>query len=330
MKTAVSTTSLTAAELVSKRANFTKYLQSYLIEKDIDKAFVEENITAEVIRDSFADSEVTILQPAEAQPCSSADRRSDEVTIEHLQRYLKHEGLPLSMCNQATGPHVVDSVLSAMPEELLQQYRNNQAVQSASSPVRKETTGRKGSLTSTTPSKRAHPANNADDYEDFPTEHRRASRNNYAKDRSRGIPSTKLIDAEPAPDTTLDLSQSDHTINTPELTNLEISVDSTFLTNITSQKYYAFLNGSATHNASRFASVCVTLARAGETQKAVEVGQFGLDLLDPAFLNAHVYCMRRAKKRRTACCSRRWLWLTALVTFMPIGPSLWRRGSEIW
>ena len=287
METATPIISLTAAELVSLRANFTTYIRSYLIAKGINEAFVNENIDAEVLLDGFADPEITTLQPAEAQPRDFRDRQFDKATTGHLQRYLRDEGIPPHMCKQATGPHIVDSVLAAMPDELLREYRDNQAARVADSPVGKEKTDRRDSLTTTTPPlKRAR--DDDSDYEDFPTKHRRTNRNVYAKKSPRNRAITKPVKAEPAPETKLDLSQSDHIITTPELSKLELSEDSTFNANITTQEYYDFLHGSATFHATRFAAVCVTLSRAKETQKAIEFGQFGLDLLGPALFNAHV------------------------------------------
>lgn len=291
------------AELASMRVNFSIYMRSYLAKKGIDAAFLEENISAEIILKGLVNApDSLLLQPAKSKPRSLADRRADEVTTDHLQRYFRAEGMPEEFGEKVTGPHVVDHVLFSLPEKLLQQYHDNQAKQrdSSAAGAAKKSERRDSVLNATNSSKKRKRPDPSDDDEVtdsdefFPTKHMRLSRDKHAKDVFQGQrsisknhqrKSLKSATEEPA---LLDLSRSHHQISTPCLTTLTLSPDSTFNTHNSSPKFYAFLATSATFHGARLASVCVTLARAGETDKAKAFGQFGLDLLGPALFDAHV------------------------------------------
>lgn len=294
---------ISLAELASMRVNFSVYMQSYLGKKGIDAAFLKENITAEKILMHFIDASRNLLKPAKAKPRSLADRGEDEVTTDHLQRYFRAEHMPEVFVERITGPHVVDYVLSSLPQKLRQQYYDSQAKKSDSSAEGAAKSGqRESALDATTSSKkRKRPDPSDDDYdddEDLSQGHRSMKKSQKSQPKrkrtSKSLKSKSTATEEPL----LDLSVSHNKISTPCLKNLTLSQNSPFKAQISAPKFLSFLATSATFQAARLASVCVTLARAGQKEKAKAFGQYGLDLLGPALFDAHVVvCEKSAEEK---------------------------------
>lgn len=297
---------ISPAELASMRVNFSVYMQSYLGKKGIDAAFLKENITAEKILMHFIDASRNLLKPAKAKPRSLADRGEDEVTTDHLQRYFRAEGMPEVFVERITGPHVVDYVVSSLPQKLRQQYLDNQAKKSDSSAEGAAKSGQRDSVLHATNSskKRKRPDLSDDDdeqdNEDLSQGHRSINKSQKSQPKrkrtSKSIPKSKSTATKEPP--LLDLSVSHNKISTPCLTNLTLSETSPFKAQNSSPKFLSFLATSATFQAARLASVCVTLARAGQKEKAKAFGQYGLDLLGPAIFAAHVVvCEKSAEEK---------------------------------
>lgn len=295
---------ISLAELASMRVNFSVYMRSYLAKKGIDAAFLKENITSEKILMHFIDVSRNLLKPAKAKPRSLADRGEDEVTTDHLQRYFRAEDMPEVFVERITGPHVVDYVVSSLPQKLRQQYFDNQAKKSDSSAEGAAKSGQRDSaLNTTTPSKkrkRPDPSDDDEDYEDLSQGHRSVNKSQKSQPKrkrtSKSIPKSKSTATEVPP--LLDLSVSHTKISTPCLANLTLSETSPFKAQNSSPKFLSFLATSATFQAARLASVCVTLARAGQKEKAKAFGQYGLDLLGPAIFAAHVVvCEKSAEEK---------------------------------
>lgn len=296
---------ISPAELASMRVNFSVYMQAYLAKKGIDAAFLKENITSEKILMHFIDASRNLLKPAKAKPRSLADRGEDEVTTDHLQRYFRAEQKPEVFVERITGPHVVDYVVSALPQKLRQQYFDNQAKKSDSSAEGAAKSGQRDSaLKATTSSmkrKRPDPSDDDDDDdEDLSQGHRSMNKSQKSQPKrkrtSKYLPKSKSTATEEPP--LLDLSVSHNKISTPCLKNLTLSETSPFKAQISAPKFLAFLATSATFQAARLASVCVTLARAGQKEKAKAFGQYGLDLLGPALFDAHVVvCEKSAEEK---------------------------------
>lgn len=296
---------ISPAELASMRVNFSVYMQAYLAKKGIDAAFLKENITSEKILMHFIDASRNLLKPAKAKPRSLADRGEDEVTTDHLQRYFRAEQKPEVFVERITGPHVVDYVVSALPQKLRQQYFDNQAKKSDSSAEGAAKSGqRESALNTTTPPKkrkRPDPSDEDDEQhnEDLSQGHRSMNKSQKSQPKrkrtSKSLKSKSTATEEPP---LLDLSVSHNKISTPCLKNLTLSETSPFKAQISAPKFLAFLATSATFQAARLASVCVTLARAGQKEKAKAFGQYGLDLLGPALFAAHVVvCEKSAEEK---------------------------------
>lgn len=287
---------ISPAELASMRVNFSVYMQAYLAKKGIDAAFLKENITSEKILMHFIDASRNLLKPAKAKPRSLADRGEDEVTTDHLQRYFRAEHMPEVFVERITGPHVVDYVLSSLPQKLRQQYFDNQAKKSDSSAEGTAKSGqRESALDATTSSKKRKRPDN----EDLSQGHRSMNKSQKSQPKrkrtSKSLKSKSTATEEPP---LLDLSVSHNKISTPCLKNLTLSETSPFKAQISAPKFLAFLATSATFQAARLASVCVTLARAGQKEKAKAFGQYGLDLLGPALFDAHVVvCEKSAEEK---------------------------------
>lgn len=294
---------ISPAELASMRVNFSVYMQSYLGKKGIDAAFLKENITAEKILMHFIDASRNLLKPAKAKPRSLADRGEDEVTTDHLQRYFRAEHMPEVFVERITGPHVVDYVVSSLPQKLRQQYLDNQAKKSDSSAEGAAKSGQRDSVlhatTSSKKRKRPDPSDDDEDYEDLsqgqPSIKKSQKSQPKRKRTSKSLKSKSTATEEPP---LLDLSVSHNKISTPCLANLTLSETSPFKAQNSSPKFLSFLATSATFQAARLASVCVTLARAGQKEKAKAFGQYGLDLLGPALFAAHVVvCEKSAEEK---------------------------------
>lgn len=288
---------ISPAELASMRVNFSVYMQAYLAKKGIDAAFLKENITSEKILMHFIDASRNLLKPAKAKPRSLADRGEDEVTTDHLQRYFRAEHMPEVFVERITGPHVVDYVVASLPQKLRQQYYDSQAKKSDSSAEGAAKSGqRESALDATTSSKKRKRPDN----EDLSQGHRSMNKSQKSQPKrkrtSKYLPKSKsTATEEPA---LLDLSVSHNKISTPCLKNLTLSETSPFKAQISAPKFLAFLASSATFQAARLASVCVTLARAGQKEKAKAFGQYGLDLLGPALFDAHVVvCEKSAEEK---------------------------------
>lgn len=288
---------ISPAELASMRVNFSVYMQAYLAKKGIDAAFLKENITSEKILMHFIDASRNLLKPAKAKPRSLADRGEDEVTTDHLQRYFRAEQKPEVFVERITGPHVVDYVVASLPQKLRQQYYDSQAKKSDSSAEGAAKSGqRESALDATTSSKKR----NRPDNEDLSQGHRSMNKSQKSQPKrkrtSKYLPKSKATATEEPP--LLDLSVSHNKISTPCLKNLTLSETSPFKAQISAPKFLAFLATSATFQAARLASVCVTLARAGQKEKAKAFGQYGLDLLGPALFDAHVVvCEKSAEEK---------------------------------
>ncbi|KAI5361338.1 hypothetical protein Slin14017_G080710 [Septoria linicola] len=284
MDSATTNTNSPAAEPVSSQEvtphPFTIYLQSYLTKAGLDEGFIKENITAQVILDSFQETQDTELGPARSLGGTPQLRNSDKVCTDHLQRFLITNGFKPEFAKQVTGPHIIDSILDVMPEELLAKTPNNQATTAPDSTISPVGAPRKDSAFATS----SDDSGDEDEDEDLPTKHRRTSRAKFVKDHSRG----RITKYTKNPQPKLDLSKNYHEIKTACLACLEVSEDSVFNSNVSSEEYTVFLSDNSLYLARRFASISVTLARAEETKKAAEFGQFGLDLLGPALFNANV------------------------------------------
>ncbi|KAM3422023.1 hypothetical protein BST61_g2399 [Cercospora zeina] len=257
---------------------FTDYLQDYLTRQGLNEAFVKENITAEVILDSFRDSQHTTIPPAPSGPRSERQRLSDHVCTGHLQRFLIGNGFDPSFARQITGVHIYNSVVSEMPEELLPKTPSANAKTKPNTPETEPKAPRKDSFLAAT----SDPDSDDDSEDDMPLIRRRANRKKYINEVRSGRISKHI---KPK---TLDLSKAYHKIQTACLADIELSEDSTFNSHISSKIYDKFLASSATFLAPRFAAVSVTLAHAGQMEKAEAFGQFGMDLLGPAIYNAYV------------------------------------------
>lgn len=287
---------ISPAELASMRVNFSVYMQAYLAKKGIDAAFLKENITSEKILMHFIDASRNLLKPAKAKPRSLADRGEDEVTTDHLQRYFRAEQKPEVFVERITGPHVVDYVVSSLPQKLRQQYFDNQAKKSDSSAEGTAKSGqRESALDATTSSKKRKRPDN----EDLSQGHRSMNKSQKSQPKrkrtSKSLKSKSTATEEPP---LLDLSVSYNKISTPCLKDLTLSQNSPFKAQISAPKFLSFLATSATFQAARLASVCVTLARAGQKEKARAFGQYGLDLLGPALFDAHVVvCEKSAEEK---------------------------------
>ncbi|KAF2214331.1 hypothetical protein CERZMDRAFT_83047 [Cercospora zeae-maydis SCOH1-5] len=257
---------------------FTDYLQDYLTRQGLDEAFVKENITAQVILDSFRNIQHTTIPPAPSGPRSGAQRLSDHVCTGHLQRYLIDNDFDPSFARQITGVHIYNSVISEMPEELLPKLPSVNANKKSNTPETPAKAPRKDSFLAS----KSSPDSEDDSEDDMPLIRRRATRKRYMNEVRSGRISKHIKPKK------LDLSKTYHKIQTACLANIELSEDSSFNSHISSKAYDKFLASSATFLAPRFAAVSVTLARAGQDERAEAFGQFGIDLLGPAIYNAYV------------------------------------------
>ncbi|GIZ38728.1 hypothetical protein CKM354_000213300 [Cercospora kikuchii] len=260
------------------RDPFTIYIQSYLTRQGLDETFIHENISSQVILDSFRDIQDTDVPPAPSGPRNAMQRQSDHVCTGHLQRYLIDNGFKPSFARQVTGVHIYNSVISAMPEDLLPKTPSVKGTKKPDTPNTPSKASRKDSVLA----EKSNSESDDDSEDDMPLSRRRADRNKYINDVRSGRIKKHVMPKK------LDLSKKYHKIQTACLAEIELSEDSTFNSHISSKAYDQFLTASAAFLATRFAAVSVTLARAGQSEKAEAFGQFGMDLVGPAFYNAYV------------------------------------------